>query len=528
MKSLRTLGLGLAVLVAPSAAVAGTITAQGNVVAITDRNAFGPVQGTASFDGYANGAAIPLDAYAAAGMTFQVGSFATIFPGAQGTGSAYQPYAQPPDTLFPAPIGGNGVQQGSVNYFAGVARFSGTVTRVGLTASRNGTQYLTVWSQAGVIIGQVVWTPSGDAAFVGLDTLGVPIGMVSYGNDDVRGGQYYEISGSTIYSDTWIWGNPCLDVVCNDGNPCTDDVCNIANGLCSYPAAAGAPACNDGMSCTEGDACSNGACVGTPITCNDGNGCTTESCVEGQGCVATALPDGTGCDDGLACTDGETCSAGVCSGSGCDDGNPCTIDACDQQGGCEPAAPAEAGAACDDEDVCTVRDTCDGAGECASGAPLDCDDGNECTLDGCQSQVGCVSVAAPEGTPCTDGVCAAGECVPGGGEGGSDPGTGGGSGSGGDAPGTGGEGPGGPGATTGAGTTTGAGATTATTGGGTGGDEGNTTSGAGGSSGGDETASDEGCGCEVVGAPAPRSSLLALLGIAVGAGVARRARRERR
>lgn len=526
MKTLRTIGLGLAAVVTPSAAVAGTITAQGNVVAIVDRNAFGPVQGTASFDGYPDNTAIPLDAYAGAGMTFQVGSFATIFPGAQGAGDAYQPYAQPPSTLFPAPIGGNGVQQGSVNYFAGVARFSGTVTRVGLTASRNGTQYLTVWNQGGVIIGQVVWTPSSDSAFVGLDTLGVPIGMVSYGNDDVRGGAFYEISGSTIYSDTWIWGNPCLGVVCNDGNPCTDDVCNVADGQCSYPATAGEPSCNDGVSCTEGDVCSNGACAGTPVVCNDGNGCTTEACVEGVGCVPVAVPDGTGCDDGLACTDGETCTAGVCTGSGCDDGNPCTIDACDEQGGCQPSEPADAGAACDDDDVCTVRDACDGAGQCAAGAPLDCDDGNECTLDGCQSLVGCVGVAAPQGTPCTGGTCSDGACVPGGGEGGgggSAPGTGGEApGTGGEAPGSGGEGPAGPGATTGSGPDT-------TTGSGTGG---SAATGAGGGSddGGSETgATDDGCGCEVVGASGPRSSgLLGLVAAAIGAAVARRARRDRR
>jgi hypothetical protein len=47
--------------------------------------------------------------------------------------------------------------------------------------------------------------------------------------------------------------------------------------------------CDDGTVCTSGDACSNGSCVGTPITCNDSNPCTSDTCDPIAGCVYTPL-----------------------------------------------------------------------------------------------------------------------------------------------------------------------------------------------------------------------------------------------
>jgi hypothetical protein len=47
--------------------------------------------------------------------------------------------------------------------------------------------------------------------------------------------------------------------------------------------------CDDGTVCTSGDACSNGSCVGTPISCDDQNPCTTDTCDPIAGCVHTPL-----------------------------------------------------------------------------------------------------------------------------------------------------------------------------------------------------------------------------------------------
>ena len=54
------------------------------------------------------------------------------------------------------------------------------------------------------------------------------------------------------------------------------------------------------------------------------------------------------------------------------------------------------GAACDDGDVCTTNDQCDGSLNCVgTGLPPDCDDGSVCTVDSCVSPGGCVHTAAP-------------------------------------------------------------------------------------------------------------------------------------
>ena len=93
---------------------------------------------------------------------------------------------------------------------------------------------------------------------------------------------------------------------------------------------------------------------------------------------------------------GSRCGNGVVdSGEECDDGNgdnldgcsdACTVEQCftctGEPSDCTPVSP---GAACDDGDFCTTADQCDGAGHCTGGAPPDCDDGEPCTEDVCQS-----------------------------------------------------------------------------------------------------------------------------------------------
>ncbi len=85
----------------------------------------------------------------------------------------------------------------------------------------------------------------------------------------------------------------------------------------------------------------------------------------------------------------------------CDDGNDCTEDGCDGAAGCTHAALSEG--ECVDGDVCTVGDHCE-AGVCL-GSPVACDDGNPCTDDLCDGLGGCEFVAnsagCDDGDPCT-------------------------------------------------------------------------------------------------------------------------------
>ena len=240
---------------------AGNITAQGAVTALDNVNEMQGVVGTATYN--EGGNAVALNQYTAQGMTFYTGPLTQILVGVNTPGNASQPIYQVGQNYFPGLIAGGGVAEGAYTFFGGVVKFSQPITQLGLTASNNGTQYLTVWDQNGVMIGQVTWQPSNDAAFVGIDTNGVAIGMAAYGNDDLWAGQAYDIGGSTIISDTWIWaaGTPCQsnDECTDDDNPCTAaPVCQ--GGICVHAPDDDGVCPDDGEPCTL-DVCQSGSCV---------------------------------------------------------------------------------------------------------------------------------------------------------------------------------------------------------------------------------------------------------------------------
>ncbi len=211
--------------------------------------------------------------------------------------------------------------------------------------------------------------------------------------------------------------------VCDDQNPCTSDSCdpNPPNsGACVYSAAAlaGAPCDADKSVCTKNDACLAGKCtVGAPLNCDDGNSCTDDSCDPLKGCqnVNNVAP----CSDNVPCTVGDACKDAVCKAGApkvCDDTNPCTFDSCTAlTGACSYDPKAMEAAGCDaDGSVCTQNDKCIG-GKCTVGALVNCDDGNQCTVDTCDAKLSCqhvnATIVCSDGNACTVGdLCKAGAC----------------------------------------------------------------------------------------------------------------------
>ena len=239
-------------------------------------------------------------------------------------------------------------------------------------------------------------------------------------------------------------------VVCEDGNPCTDDMCTETGGCDHVP---NQDDCDDQAPCTLGDTCKAGECVGVQVPCDcqvdedcealeDGDVCngtllcntdqvpfecvvdpdTVVTCPEPEGvdapcltplcdpdsgeCAFEPFHDGYPCDDQDPCTAGETCQVGQCLGGlavNCNDGNICTDDVCESGQGCvyeDNYGP------CEDGDICTLADSCDD-GECQAGIPINCDDGNPCTDDSCDPLTGCVHTAndadCDDHNPCTVG-----------------------------------------------------------------------------------------------------------------------------
>ncbi len=186
-------------------------------------------------------------------------------------------------------------------------------------------------------------------------------------------------------------------VVCDDQNPCTSDLCDKKVG-CTYPLDDG-KVCDDSDACTAKDACLGGKCLGGKVICDDGNPCTADACDLATGCTYTdnQLP----CSDGDACTTGDVCANGACEKGGasdCDDGNSCTIDVCNSGAGCYHL-PLQS--------------------PCCIGQTSICDDNNACTTDNCDPKTsGCGhtpnTIACEDGSQCTSGdACAETKCLPG-------------------------------------------------------------------------------------------------------------------
>ena len=242
-----------------------------------------------------------------------------------------------------------------------------------------------------------------------------------------------------------------LPLSCEDDNPCTDDHCG-EDGACAHEPNA-AP-CDDGDPCTGGDTCAGGACApgiearcaggcatdddcaqfddGDPcnglVTCQGGqcayapdtvivcpddgdSACRKNLCEPGTGaCAMQDLPDGMSCNDQDVCSEPDTCAGGYCSGPSvdCDDDKLCTTDSCSIFYGC---VHFNNELACDDGDACTEGDRC-ADGLCLSGALVDCDDQNVCTLDSCDLLAGCEHEDLTEEL-CDDGIaCTSDECDP--------------------------------------------------------------------------------------------------------------------
>lgn len=144
-----------------------------------------------------------------------------------------------------------------------------------------------------------------------------------------------------------------------------------------------------------------GPCNSPPDSCHERDG----ACV-GSTCVYSLKPGGAACDDGNACTLNDSCGGGgTCQG---------TPLACDTPGACQEApgrcvngacqySPSPSGSACDDGNVCSLYDSCDGQGRCLSNAFMDCGPAGYCMHSECEPTLGCVD------RPCE--ACAAGYCI---------------------------------------------------------------------------------------------------------------------
>lgn len=232
----------------------------------------------------------------------------------------------------------------------------------------------------------------------------------------------------------------CVDASgCDDNNPCTLDACD-GSGACTHTPQTGA--CDDGNLCTLGDSCVNGLCRGaTAVACDSppgecyapagtcepssgqcsyapraaGSACTPDAVVctqdicDGNGaCTHPPAPASTLCDDADLCTYSDHCNGnGSCRGTSvtCADGaGVCgAARSCNGTAQCTEVFPSLS-TSCNDNNLCTHTDRCNGAGGC-QGVSYSCNDNDICTSDACDGVGGCTNaLLAPTGLAPTGGA----------------------------------------------------------------------------------------------------------------------------
>ena len=189
-----------------------------------------------------------------------------------------------------------------------------------------------------------------------------------------------------IVLETTVNITSCNGIVCPVPPQCHGQgQCDPNTGSCVYPILSNGISCNDGNLCTIDDTCNFAVCSGSTKQCNNPpNQCyeAVGNCDPSSGeCVYAPKSNGVSCDDGDLCTDADTCQAGVCVGNT----KQCfAFDQCHEAGQCDPLTgtcsnPIVNGTQCDDNNKCTISDTCI-LGVCV-GSNIVCD-GDQCNFAG--------------------------------------------------------------------------------------------------------------------------------------------------
>lgn len=164
---------------------------------------------------------------------------------------------------------------------------------------------------------------------------------------------------------------------CDDGAQNQDETDVDCGGSCSP--------CADGQACVVPGDCQSATCEGgmcVPAGCQSDDVCApmSDACNKAtcdlmtMKCVLTPVGLGTPCDDGDLCTKVDVCEGGMCSGKAPLDcanlDSFCGLGVCDPQTGMCGVKSKDGmdGVPCDDGFACTPEDTCE-AGKCGTGDP---------------------------------------------------------------------------------------------------------------------------------------------------------------
>merc|ERR1712100_794305 len=231
---------------------------------------------------------------------------------------------------------------------------------------------------------------------------GVSCGIGACGNEcPSTCGPTEVCSGNTCVCDV---ANECNEADCGTGfcggecpNTCDSDTEICSGNTCI---------CDVSRECDNAE-CGTGFCGGEcPNTCNSPLSCDRQICLDTFDGNSQCINLGNPCPFVNKCHNHEcididgivSCDLSIID---CDDGNECTIDSCSPSSGCTYDEIT-----CDDGDRCT-SEYCDPNFGCVIENDVDCDDGNPCTIDYCDEMRGCQITwkDCDDNNPCTIDSC---------------------------------------------------------------------------------------------------------------------------
>ncbi len=235
--------------------------------------------------------------------------------------------------------------------------------------------------------------------------------------------------------------NSCSTMGCSGGGTCmgnfcvalTESVCNDGmdnnnNGLvdCADPDCPVNQICSDNNACTTGDRCVVNPDGGAGLCQKVGDfACSTPPAAQCWAMTGTCVADGGAtclytqmagsCNDSLGCTDNDTCSNGTCAGTQktcMSPPNSCfqMAGTCQEPAGtCAYTAVAAGTVTCNDNNNCTIGDSCAGDGGCA-GTQVQCAAPNQCQNASTSCDTGGNCLYAPRTGQTCDAGTGAGTC----------------------------------------------------------------------------------------------------------------------
>lgn len=140
---------------------------------------------------------------------------------------------------------------------------------------------------------------------------------------------------------------------------------------------------------------------------------TVDPCdLPGQPVAGDSCTTDNDCDNGCFCDGLEVCVGGTCQAAEegpCPDGIDCTEDVCFEE--LDRCFFQPRNEMCSDGDACNGFERCDVGGGCEPGPRLFCNDESACTVDSCNSEVGCVFTRRDlDGDGFLDGRCGGEDC----------------------------------------------------------------------------------------------------------------------